>query len=90
MSYKRYALIAYILIALLFSVWLHAADSQTQIGYQFSRGGTVVAFASADWSRITFTGAPILVCVELPEHRERQCVSVDVLQSMFRERFKTP
>ena len=85
MRYQRYMLLGYLVIAFLFAAWLHAdqlatnatprADSITLA----SRWATLAIF-TPDYSRVTFTGAPIEVCVEMPEdHSRKWCVPVDTL-----------
>ena len=84
------ALLIYLAVALLFAVWLHA-DSQTAFTIHAIPPIKRVAYFAPDYSRVTFTGAPIEVCVEMPEdHARTWCLPISELQIMLRERYKTP
>lgn len=93
MRYRRYAVLVYLVIALLFAAWLHA-DSSAQLtitGIGLLSNGSMIARFTADYSEITFTGSPIRVCVEMPEdHSRKWCLPISELQGILRERYKTP
>ena len=91
MTYKRYALVAYILIALLFATWLHAdATAQSDPSrYFLIMDGDVVALVDHKAKQITFTGSPVRVCVAQPTSGPHICLYVNDLQYLLKERVKT-
>ena len=91
MSYKRYVLLAYLVLAFVFARWLHAdaQPSDQPSRYFLIMEGDVVALVDHKAKQITFTGSPVRVCVAQPTSGPHICLYVNDLQYLLKERGKT-